>query len=307
MRSRFLFYIVVSAVFLTLIANLPLASALSSDSSASELSSTETPPSETSSSGLSPAELSADLLSSPDQSQSNHSQNITPIYGYRVVRTYPHDKTAFTEGLVYDQDRLYESTGLYGRSELRLEDLETGEVLKRVSLPNGYFGEGIALWNDSIIQLTWHSNKGFIYNKESFNLTDNFTYPTEGWGMTSDGTYLIMSDGTDTLHYLDPNTMKEVKQLMVRDRGGSVLELNELEYIQGLIYANYWPTYRIAIISPKTGEVVAWADLEGIIKDTGSVDTLNGIAYVSEEDRLFVAGKFYPEIMEIKLIKRGKR
>ncbi len=292
MRSRLLFYIVIITVFLALIANFSLASALSSTSSASESSS---------------AELSAGLLSAPYQSQSNYSQNIPPTYGYRVVRTYPHDKTAFTEGLVYDHGRLYESTGLYGRSELRLEDLETGEVLKRVSLPNEYFGEGIALWSDSIIQLTWRSNKGFIYNKESFNLTDNFTYPTEGWGLTSDGTYLIMSDGTDTLHYLDPNTMKEVKQLMVRDRGSSVLELNELEYIHGLIYANYWPTYRIAIISPKTGDVVAWADLEGIIKGTGSVDVLNGIAYGSEEDRLFVTGKFYPEIMEIKLIKMGKR
>jgi len=294
MRRRVFSY---TWVFLALITSLYSAGASSA---------TESLISELSSNDISPAELYADILSAQNQMRGGYSHNVTPTYGYRVIRTYHHDKTAFTEGLVYDLGRLYESTGLYGMSDIRLDDLETGQVLKRAPLPREDFGEGLTLWNSSIIQLTWRSKTGFIYDKESLNRTGTFTYPTEGWGITSDGTYLIMSDGTNTLHYLDPNTMEEVKQLKVMDKGIPVLELNELEYIHGLIYANYWPTYRIAIVSPKTGYVVAWVDLDGIVKDTSSVDVLNGIAYSSEEDRLFVTGKFYPEIVEIKLVKRGK-
>ena len=233
-----------------------------------------------------------------------------PVYRYRVVHTYPHDPAAFTQGLVFEDGLLYEGTGLYGQSSLRRVELETGKVLQRRELPAEYFGEGITVFGDRIIQLTWQSNLGFVYDKETFELLKEFSYPTEGWGITHDGTRLIMSDGTATLRFLDPETLQEIGRIDVSDDAGSVARLNELEYVQGEIYANVWQTDRIARISPQTGRVVGWIDLQGLLSAEDRarpVDVLNGIAYDAENDRLFVTGKWWPRLFEIDLVKPCKR
>jgi glutamine cyclotransferase len=230
--------------------------------------------------------------------------NVTPVYGYEVINTYPHDRTAFTEGLVFDNGVLYEGTGLYGESTLRMVELETGEVLKEYHLPDQFFGEGVTLWDDTIIQLTWRSGASFVYDKTSFLLLEEFAYPTEGWGITHDGKRLIMSDGTATLHFLDTDTFEEIERIEVHDNGVPVTNLNELEYVNGEVYANVWQTNRIARISPETGQVVGWIDLEGLLSEEDfvhPVDVLNGIAYDAEHDRLFVTGKYWPKLFEIKL------
>ena len=226
-------------------------------------------------------------------------------YGYEVVNVYPHDPGAWTEGLVYEDGFLYESTGLKGRSSLRKVELETGEVLEKVDLAAPYYGEGIALYNQRIVQLTWQQHVGFVYDKESFALLREFDYPTEGWGITYDGQRLIMSDGTSTLHLLDPETFKEVGSVQVFDDSGSVENLNELEYVNGEIYANVWLTDRIAMIDPQTGRVQGWIDLTGLLSTADlsqPVNVLNGIAYDAEHDRLFVTGKLWPSLFEIKLV-----
>ena len=228
----------------------------------------------------------------------------TPIYTYKIVNTYLHDQKAFTEGLVFEDGYLYEGTGIKGESTLRKVDLETGEVLKVYHLPTQFFGEGVTIWEDTLIQLTWQSRIGFVYDKESFLLLREFTYPTEGWGITHDGKHLIMSDGTSTLYFLNPETFEEVRRIEVRDAGRLVTHLNELEYIQGEVYANVWLTNRIARISPETGRVVGWIDLEGLLSTEDRlqpVDVLNGIAYDATHDRLFVTGKYWPKLFEIKL------
>jgi glutaminyl-peptide cyclotransferase len=229
-------------------------------------------------------------------------------YTYEIVNQFPHDPEAFTQGLVYKDKWLYESTGLYGRSSLRHVDLETGEVVQIHTLPDQYFGEGLTIWEDRIIQLTWRENTGFIYDKDSFELLDTFTYPTEGWGLTHDGQQLIMSDGSDTLYFLDPNTFAENGRIQVRDeRGDPVVRLNEMAYIEGEIYANVWMTNQIVRIDPATGYVTGWIDLSGILDDvplTGPVDVLNGVAYDAENGRLFVTGKLYPRLFEIRLIEQ---
>lgn len=224
-------------------------------------------------------------------------------YTYRVVNVYPHDENAFTQGLVYDEGWLYESTGLYGSSTLRRVNLETGEILQLYTLSENYFGEGIAIFDDKIVQLTWQEHKGFVYNKHTFRLTQEFNYSTEGWGITYDGKRLIMSDGTANLYFLDPETFEKVGQVEVRDKA-PVTNINELEWVNGLIYANIWMEEKIAIINPQTGQVVGWIDLSGILKMERSDvnDVLNGIAYDAEGDRLFVTGKRWPYIFEIKLI-----
>lgn len=229
-------------------------------------------------------------------------------YGFKIVNVYPHDESAFTQGLVFDEGVLYEGTGQYGRSTLRRVDLETGAVQKEVSLPAWVFGEGIAVWEDHIIQLTWRSGVGFVYDKENFTETGNFNYQTEGWGLTSDGRNLIMSDGSDALYFLDPGTFQVQKQLHVKYKGESVNRLNELEYIKGEIYANIWTTNSIAIISPKTGNVDAWIDLEGLLpeEDRDGANVLNGIAYDPLGDRLFVTGKLWPKLFEIDLVEKDK-
>jgi glutamine cyclotransferase len=228
-----------------------------------------------------------------------------PVATYRIVNTYPHDRSAFTQGLVFADDFLYEGTGLRGHSSLRKVDLKTGNILRVRRLPAQFFGEGITIYGNRVIQLTWRSRVGFVYDRETFQLLDTFTYPTEGWGITHDGRSLIMSDGTSTLYFLDPQTFQEVNRLKVHTRDGPVSRLNELEYVQGAIYANVWQTDRIAKISPESGEVIGWIDLEGLLRPEDRdrrVDVLNGIAYDVKNDRLFVTGKLWPKLFEIDLI-----
>jgi glutamine cyclotransferase len=231
--------------------------------------------------------------------------NGIPVYSYNIVNTYPHDPDAFTQGLVFEDGVLYEGTGLLGHSTLRKVELETGAILQIRELSDEFFGEGIAIYGDKIIQLTWQSNIGFVYDKNSFELLQQFNYSTEGWGITHDGEHLIMSDGTSTLHFLDPQTFEETGQLNVFDDNGPVTRLNELEYVQGEIYANVWQTNRIALIAPETGRVVGWVDLGGLLTAedrTELVDVLNGIAYDADSDRLFVTGKLWPKLFHIELI-----
>ncbi len=229
----------------------------------------------------------------------------TPWYGYRVIRSTPHDRQAFTQGLFYADGCLYEGTGLHGRSSLRKVDLASGRVLKEIRLAPFYFGEGIAAFGDRIVQVTWQSRVGFVYDKKSFRLLQQFTYPHEGWGITHDGKRLIMSDGTSILHLLDPTDFHETATLSVFDERGPVAGLNELEYIQGAIYANIWPTNHIAVIDPVTGRVTARIDLKGLldVRDAPGADVLNGIAYDGRGDRLFVTGKLWPKVFEIKIVK----
>ena len=231
--------------------------------------------------------------------------NAIPVYTYNIVNTYPHDRNAFTEGLVFEDGFLYEGTGLCGNSSLRKVELETGNVLQIRKLSSEFFGEGITICGNEVIQLTWQSHVGFVYDKNSFELLQVFNYSTEGWGITYDGTRLIMSDGTSTLHFLDPQTFKEIGHLEVFDDHGPVTKLNELEYVKGEIYANVWQTDRIARISPETGRVIGWIDLAGLLtaEDRSKpVDVLNGIAYDAGADRLFVTGKLWPKLFEIRLI-----
>jgi glutamine cyclotransferase len=229
-----------------------------------------------------------------------------PVYRYKVVRSFPHDRQAFTQGLVYLDGFLYEGTGQLGQSGIRKVRLETGEVLNIRPLDARYFGEGIAIWKDSLIQLTWQHGIGFVYNRDTFEPRRTFNYEGEGWGLTHDGTRLIMSDGseTGTLRILDPQTLRQVSKLIVRDDARPVAHLNELEFVKGEIYANVWQTERVARISPKTGRVTGWIDLRGLLdpREAAGVDVLNGIAYDAEKDRLFVTGKLWPRIFEIQLV-----
>lgn len=224
---------------------------------------------------------------------------------YEVVNTYPHDPTAFTQGLVYHDGYLYESTGLYGQSSLRKVALDTGVVLQKANLPPNYFGEGLALWENTLLQITWLEETGFIYALEDFSLLGQFTYPTEGWGLTHDGERLIMSDGSHRLYFLDPGTFEVTGQVQVTDQGEPVERINELEYIQGEVYANIWLTDDIVRIDPGTGVVLGWIDLAGILPEalrSPDTDVLNGIAYDPVGDRLFVTGKNWPELYEIRLV-----
>jgi glutamine cyclotransferase len=229
-------------------------------------------------------------------------------YTYRIVNTYPHDRGAFTEGLIYNGGFFYESTGLYGQSSLRRVEPATGRVLQEQAVPPQYFGEGLTLWQDSLVQLTWQTHKGFVYDRTTFSLGRDFSYTTEGWGLTHDGSRLIMSDGTATLFFLDPATFQVTGQVEVRDDSIPVVRLNELEYVSGKIYANIWQTDKIAIIDPADGRVTGWIDLRGLLtpaQAAGSpVDVLNGIAYDAGGKRLFVTGKLWPLLFEIELVPR---
>lgn len=230
---------------------------------------------------------------------------IAPVYTYTIVNTYPHDRQAFTQGLVFDQGGLYEGTGLRGQSSLRRVDVTTGAILQRRPLAARFFGEGITVLGEQIMQLTWRSHVGFVYDRRNFILLRQFTYDTEGWGITHDGSRLIMSDGTSNLYFLDPKTFQEISRVEVRDHTGPVHRLNELEYIQGQVYANIWQTDRIARIDPGTGWVTAWIDLTGLLPledRLQGADVLNGIAYDAERDRLFVTGKLWPKLFEIKIV-----
>lgn len=230
-----------------------------------------------------------------------------PVYGYEIVNTYPHDPEAFCQGLIFEDGVLYESTGRYGRSSLRRVDLESGKVLKKYSLNEKLFGEGIAISGDQIIQLTWRSGVGIVYEKASLEPQSVFRYRGEGWGITTDGQRLLMSDGSATLRGLDPKTFRVLDTLTVRSAGVPVRWLNELEFVEGEIYANVYGSDRIARISPKTGEVLGWIDLAGLLKRRerpSSEAVLNGIAYDPEAKRLFVTGKLWPKLFEIRVVSK---
>ncbi|MGA3045824.1 MAG: glutaminyl-peptide cyclotransferase [Terracidiphilus sp.] len=223
---------------------------------------------------------------------------------YQVVHTYPHDAQAFTQGLIYLDGHLYESTGLEGHSSLRMEDLETGRILQFQDVPK-YFAEGLTNWGSTLVQLTWQSHIALVYDQFSFHLLRTFSYTGEGWGLTQDGKSLILSDGTATLRFLDPTTFYVQRRITVRDHGNPVTELNELEYVHGQIYANIWHSDRIARISPATGKVLGFIDLKGLLSEserTNPEAVLNGIAYDKEHDRLFVTGKLWPKLFEIKVV-----
>ena len=231
-----------------------------------------------------------------------------PTYGYRVVASYPHDRSAYTEGLNFVDGALYEGTGLTGQSELRLVELASGAVLRRCSLPAALFGEGVAVLGERIYQLTWQNSIGFVYDKASWRLLRSFGYPGEGWGLTHDGQRLIMSDGTATIRFLDPATLKQTGQIVVYDDAGPVTQINELEYVEGTIYANIWQTDRIAQIDPASGSVIGWIDLGGLLSGedrSPPAEVLNGIAYDPVARRLFVTGKFWPKLFEIALVPRS--
>lgn len=226
-------------------------------------------------------------------------------YTYEVVAVFPHDPNAFTQGLLFDQGILYEGTGLYGESTLRKVDLTTGAVELQIELPEQFFGEGITIVGDRLFQLTWREGRGFIYDKQSFAKQAEFTYPTEGWGLTTDGDQLLMSDGSAQIYRLDAATLTLVETINVHDGQEPVVRLNELEFINGVIYANIWQSDRIAQIDPASGAVIGWIDLTGILPAadrTTSTDVLNGIAYLPDGDRLFVTGKKWPKLFEIRLI-----
>lgn len=228
-------------------------------------------------------------------------------YTYEVINAYPHDATAFTQGLAFDDGLLYEGTGRKGESSLRKVQLETGAVMQSISLPDDYFGEGITICGDRIVQLTWRSGIGFVYDSNDLRLLDSFTYDTEGWGITHDGERLIMSDGTARLYFLNPDTHLVEYYVTVYDRGAAVSRLNELEFINGLVYANVWQTDTIAMINPADGRVTGWLDLSGLLDTrpiSGQIDVLNGIAYDAAGDRLFVTGKLWPWLFEIRMLQK---
>lgn len=227
--------------------------------------------------------------------------------GYQVINRFPHDPQAFTQGLVYHEGEFYESTGLYGQSSLRKVALESGSVLEILPIPEPYFAEGLTLWEDNLIQITWKEGVGFVYNLADFQPKLTFTYESEGWGITHDGNNLIMSDGTSTLYFLDPVTFEVVREVSVTLDNVPVTNINELEYILGEVYANIWLTNTIMRIDPSSGKVLGTIDLAGLLAgDPGfeNADVLNGIAYDAKTDRLFVTGKFWPWVFEIKLINK---
>lgn len=227
-------------------------------------------------------------------------------YGFEIVNTYPHDSAAFTQGLLYHQGQLYESTGQERQSSLRRVELETGQVLHKVDIPAQYFGEGLVLFNNRFIQLTWQHGIAFQYDFNSFEQVGTFRYGGEGWGITHDGQQLIMSDGTAEIRFLEPATFQEKHRIAVTDRGGRAINrLNELEYIKGEIWANVWLTDRIVRVNPATGSVLGWIDLAGLRATAGNPpDVLNGIAYDAEKDRIFVTGKWWPKLFEIRVVEK---
>lgn len=227
-----------------------------------------------------------------------------PATGYEVLARFPHDTSAYTQGLLYHDGVLYESTGRYGVSELRRVELESGRVLQRVRLPDDRFGEGLALLDGRLFQLTWESGVGYVYDVETLALVDSFTYTGEGWGLTTDGESLIMSDGSDTIRFLDPQTFETVRTVAIRDNGAPLKDINELEYIGGVLYANIYRTDWIVRIDPETGNVLNWTNMRGLLSTrerTPYTDVLNGIAYDAENDRLFVTGKLWPTLFHVRL------
>ena len=238
-------------------------------------------------------------------------QSSVPIESFQVVHAYPHDPNAFTQGLIYVEGYLYESTGRNGRSSVRMVDVESGRILQKHELPMEYFGEGLADWGSSLIQLTWTSGKAFVYDRSSFKLLRTFDYQGEGWGLTHDDKNLILSDGTPALRFLDPETFRVIRRLNVIDEHGRPVDnLNELEFIRGEIFANIWHQDRIARISPQSGRVLGWVDMSGLREQSGASGpeaVLNGIAYDAKTGRIFVTGKLWPRLFEIKIVSRSAR
>lgn len=228
------------------------------------------------------------------------SDNDSPtVYSYSVVATYPHDTDAFTQGLIFFNGSLYESTGGWGSSSLRQVDLDSGDVTREVLLPEQYFGEGLTIVHGSLIQLTWQSGIGFVYDEKTLKVSANFTYSTEGWGLTFDGVHLIMSDGSSNLYFIEPGTFQKVGQVSVHDENVSIANLNELEYVKGDIYANVWHRDEIVIINSKTGQVKGYIDLTGLYQSDDPEEVLNGIAYDQASDALYVTGKNWPNLYQI--------
>ena len=234
---------------------------------------------------------------------------VVPVFSYEVVKTYPHDIQAFTEGLFYLNGFLYESTGLQRQSTIRKEKLETGEIVQKISVPPEYFGEGIVNWKNRLISLTWKSEVGFVYDLSTLKVQRRFSYKGEGWALTQDGKRLIMSDGTPDLRFLDPETLQETGRVTVTYDGKPVPHVNELEWIKGKVYANIWETNMIVIIDPLRGEITGVVDLTGLLPDgerpPGPDSVLNGIAYDAAHDRLFVTGKNWPKLFEIRVLPAG--
>ncbi len=232
-------------------------------------------------------------------------QAATPHYGYEIVHSYPHDPEAFTQGLAWADGRLFESTGRHGRSSLREIELATGRVLRRTVLAPWLFGEGIAVIGDRIVQLTWHEQQAFVRDRDTFELRATFAYPGEGWGLTWDGRRLIMSDGSATLYFRDPETFAELGRIEVTDAGTPITRLNELEMVGNEIWANIWGSERIARIDPASGRVTGWIELAGLTPTAAPghpIDVLNGIAWDAAGKRLFVTGKLWPRLFEIRLV-----
>jgi len=241
----------------------------------------------------------------PTQTISSIPENLGPQATYKIINAYPHDPQAFTQGLIFYNNVLYESTGLAGHSSLRKVDLASGKVLQMVEFPENYFFEGLTLWQDTLINLTWKNKVGFVHDLNTFAFLKEFHYETEGWGLTNDGQHLIMSDGTSTIYFLDPATFQVIRSVTVTDNSVEVIRINELEYVKGEIYANIWQTDKLARIDPISGKVLGWIDLSGLLPPESSqtrVDVLNGIAYDDKTDRLFVTGKWWPLLFEIALI-----
>lgn len=225
-------------------------------------------------------------------------------YTYEVVKVWPHDVKAFTQGLLFYKGSVLESTGQYGESSLREVELETGKVSKRIAVPAMYFAEGLAVMGDRAYQLTWQHRKGFVYDADTFQLQKEFSYEGEGWGLTTDGASLILSDGTARLRFLDPKTFLVTRTIEVTRDGQPVVHLNELEYIHGEIFANVWQTDLVVRIDPATGAVRGVVDFSGLLPAAQrgpSTDVFNGIAYDSANDRLIVTGKNWPHLYEVRL------
>ena len=245
------------------------------------------------------------VLNKPREIRNSIPEEFTPVMTYEILNEFPHDPQAFTQGLVYHDGFLYESTGLYNESSLRKVDLETGEVLEQLDLPDEYFAEGLAFYDNKLYQLTWREGTGFIYSLEDFALLDQFNYQTEGWGLAYDGKRLIMSDGTNNIYFLDPGSQQIVKTIEVTFMGEEIDHLNELEYIRGELFANIWQRDYIVRIDPETGDVLGILDLTGILPEelqTAETDVLNGIAYDPAADRLFITGKRWQRLYEIRLL-----
>ncbi|MBS1912725.1 MAG: glutaminyl-peptide cyclotransferase [Bacteroidetes bacterium] len=234
--------------------------------------------------------------------------NGLPVWGYTVVNTYPHDPMAFTEGLFVHDGMFYESTGMPDSSTLRRVDISTGNVVKLRKLDSMYFGEGLAMVGSRLYQLTWRTNRGFVYDAKTFEPVDTVAYYGEGWGLTTDGTDLFMSDGTSTLRVIDPATFQVKRQIPVFVGNTPLSDINELEYINGEIYANVWKTDSLVRIDPKTGSVLGWINLSRLLpmsERTGREDVLNGIAYDPKGNRLFVTGKYWAKVYQIALTGPG--